>query len=239
MHVLLILPALAFSPWDHEAMAARALALEGGAAPRFTASAAAEDWNLPRKWTRWHHYHSPSFDVHSFGRHPSHERVETLDARLRAAVAEGNTTRAWQYAGFIAHHLQDMASPPHVVPVAHGLNDGFESWPFEAAIAATTTAPPPNSDWTPMSGQASLSSATLAALDVPLVCDDAPLPWSRFWQARPGGFGVLGDLRFGTAPGCAAGTARFVEDRIGAAVAETRALIRYVRALEAGSVAAG
>jgi hypothetical protein len=228
--VLLTLPAFAFSPWDHEAIATRALVLEGVDAPRFALAAAGEDWNLPRKWTRWHHYHSPDFDVHPLGRHPSHERVTTLDAQLRAANDAGQTTRVWQLAGFIAHHLADMASPPHVVPVAHGLNDAFEGWDFGPVIAAVT-AEPAQSDWSPTSGQTALARATLAALDVPLMCEVGAVPWSRFWQARPGGFGTLGDLRFGRVGGCEAGTTAFVEARIAGAIAQTRALIRYVLAL--------
>ena len=44
--------------------------------------------------------------------------------------------KAQEFFGAIIHHLQDMASPTHVVPIAHSLNDGFESYAREEKIVA-------------------------------------------------------------------------------------------------------
>ncbi|MFN7146151.1 MAG: hypothetical protein ACK4YP_20435, partial [Myxococcota bacterium] len=141
--LVLVTPARAFSPEVHRAISARALVLEAADAPearRFPVAAADEDWNLLRKWGAWHHY---GWDAPLLWRRPSSERVARLEVALGAALAVGDRDRAWVLAGYAAHHVQDMASPPHVVPVAHGLADGFEDYDVAALVAGAGAEPPP------------------------------------------------------------------------------------------------
>lgn len=222
----LLSPARAFSPEVHRAISARALALEAAdpvEARRFPIAAADEDWNLVRKWGAWHHY---GWDAPLLWRRPSGERVARVESALTAALAAGHRGRAWVLAGYAAHHVQDMASPPHVVPVAHGLADGFEDYDVAALIAAAGAEPPPALG--PVDAHRTLAAATAGALAEPLACAEGPLPWTRFWAPREGRFGRRGDLRFGAVPGCEDGTLTFVRARIEAAVAYTRAIVRFV-----------
>ena len=130
----------------------------------------------------------------------------------------------WAMAGLLAHHLQDMASPPHVVPVAHGLGDDFESYDFRSLVAEATgdpvvILPPPDA-------QRAAAQETLAALAEPMACADGPVPWSEVWIAGDG-WGRHGPERFGHIPGCEAATAAFAQARIEDALSWTRAIIRY------------
>lgn len=193
--------------------------------------AANEDWNLPRKWTRWHHYDPPGFEVHPLGRRTSAERVATLDDELRAAAAAGDEAEAWLLAGLAAHHLQDMASPLHVVPVAHGLGDPFEGYPFAPLIAEAGSPATPVPSGSPPEVQRTLALATLTALETPLPCPSGPVPWSRVWVPGDRSFGRYGDVPFGGVPGCEAATEAFARARVEDAVAATRSVVRYVLAL--------
>ncbi len=226
--------AFAWSPAVHRALSARALELEAGAegappalreeAADFPRAAALEDLNLLRKWGRWHHYYVPSPMA---WRRPSVERVALLESLLSDVRAEDDRGRAWVLAGFLAHHVQDMASPPHVVPVEHGLADAFEGYDVRPLVAAAGAEAPPA--LAPGAAQHALAAATLAALQEPLACDDAPVAWSDFWRApTKRRFGRLGPLRFGRADGCEVGTAAFARARVEAAVAYTRTVVRFV-----------
>ena len=234
--------AAAFSPAVHRELAQRGAALEGcpaEEAERFARGAAGEDWNLPRKWGRWHHYHSPSFaPVRSLWRGPSAGRVVRLQDRIQEAVAHGDGDHAWLLAGNLAHHVQDMASPPHVVPVAHGLGDGFERFVTSALVSGVEGADVPTLD--PIATHQRLAVETTAALAIPLVCDAETMAWSAFWEPRPGRFGVYGSAgnAFGAVPGCEAGMLAFAQARLDAALAYTRGVARYVVGLEATALRA-
>lgn len=78
-----------------------------------------EDLNLIRKWGKYSHYFHPEKSLQDLHR---------LDASLRIVDLLGDHTA--EELGHAIHHLQDMASPPHVVPVRHGLFDGFEKFKF-------------------------------------------------------------------------------------------------------------
>ncbi len=55
------------------------------------------------------------------------------DFRLDQAESLLGMPMPLEILGHAIHHIQDMTSPPHVVPVMHGLYDGFES--YEVALA--------------------------------------------------------------------------------------------------------
>lgn len=230
----LFLHAHAFSPAIHRGLAVRAVELESISHPvpsehaaAFYRGAAGEDWNIARKWLFWHHYYNPAFRVRSLWRRPSDERVAMLDVAVRAAFARRDDARGWLLAGFLVHHVQDMASPPHVVPVAHGLFDAFESKATRALLPSLTGTDVPDLDAIP--AHRVLADATLAALGEPILCESGPLATATIWTPRAGRFGRSGS-RFGR--DCKAGAALFLHARLDAALAYSRAVVRYVGRLD-------
>ena len=81
-----------------------------------------EDKNLLRKWTRYSHFYNPERTFDSV-RLNSHDRMIDLEHQLRACPDE---SRCNELLGKALHHIQDMAAPPHVLPVNHFWTDGFE-----------------------------------------------------------------------------------------------------------------
>ncbi len=199
--------AWAFSVQDHRALTEAAIdaATASGAAPGLAEhrgavvhGATAEDLNLHVKWTGWHHFYRPEGRLGSAVRRGSDARVAALWEDALEAARQGDVARAWDRAGHLAHHLQDMASPPHVVPVNHGLTDRFEGYGVRGALSRL-----PPREVAPLSGadaQHALALETLAAVrtEVLHTDDGAPLPWSAFWSepdaAVPGAFGVYGPV---------------------------------------------
>ena len=87
-----------------------------------------EDMNLYRKWFSYSHYYHPEKKIDMW-RWSSQDRILNLEEYLFSSF-KNTTDEAHQYfvLGGALHHLQDMASPPHVVPVTHDLRDGFEDY---------------------------------------------------------------------------------------------------------------
>ncbi len=87
-----------------------------------------EDLDLFTKWLFFSHYYNPHKHL-DMRRADSSARIADLTPEVRRAssstpVDAGDVARL----GHIIHHFQDMAVPPHVVPVSHALWDGFESF---------------------------------------------------------------------------------------------------------------
>jgi hypothetical protein len=92
-----------------------------------TLSDAEEDANLIRKWTEYSHFYNPEKKL-NMRRADSSVRLTGIDMDL---VREMDRHKRHTYSILIAlghalHHIQDMTSPPHVVPVMHGLGDTYE-----------------------------------------------------------------------------------------------------------------
>jgi len=87
-----------------------------------------EDANLWNKWIKGYaHFYNPYHQVKvcnfGFCRSSTDVRLRILETNLLNKTGNwGNTV------GAVTHHLQDMNSPPHVVPVMHDQKDGFESY---------------------------------------------------------------------------------------------------------------
>jgi hypothetical protein len=81
-----------------------------------------EDLNILRKWTEYSHFYHPEHGFRSL-RGTSRDRILDLEGQLRA-THDGGAKEV--LVGKALHHLQDMAAPPHVVPVNHFWTDGFE-----------------------------------------------------------------------------------------------------------------
>lgn len=80
-----------------------------------------EDFNLASKWLKNSHYYNPNRWVRTLYRGDASHRLESLVEKPRTIYRLGQ----------IVHFLQDVTSPPHVAPIAHGPNDGFESFFIE------------------------------------------------------------------------------------------------------------
>jgi hypothetical protein len=202
----------------------------------------AEDLNLHVKWTGWHHFYYPEGSLDTALRQASDSRVRKLWEEALEAARHGDMERAFDRAGHLAHHLQDMASPPHVVPVNHGLGDGFEGYGIRASLVRA-----PRREVAPLSGpeaQLALARETLAAVRGETVTTDGgTVPWSAFWTEPqthgPGTFGGYGP-EVGNSFGRpvvrwrgrehtvrSAGYAAFMDARVAGAVAYTRAFLEW------------
>jgi hypothetical protein len=86
-----------------------------------------EDLNILRKDLFYSHYYNPEKPLKMF-RYDSRVRVQVLMKEIQiddGLYGRGNELSLTDL-GHLIHHLQDMAAPPHVIPVSHGLTDGFE-----------------------------------------------------------------------------------------------------------------
>ncbi|WP_224366615.1 hypothetical protein [Hyalangium versicolor] len=204
--------------------------------------ATAEDLNLHVKWTGWHHFYFPEGSLDTPLRRASDSRVRELWQEALEAARHGDLDRAFDRAGHLAHHIQDMASPPHVVPVNHGLTDRFERYGIHAALTriALREVPPLPGD----EAQQQLARETLATVrNETLATAQGPIPWSAFWTEPstrgPGSFGHYG-AEVGNAFGAStvhwkgkalsvepATYAAFVDARVSSAVAYTRAFLEW------------
>ncbi len=241
----------AFSVADHRALSEAAVDEALSVRPRpllarhrgaVIHGATAEDLNLHVKWTGWHHFYDPEGNLDTALRQASDARVRELWEQALEAAHHGDLERAFDRVGHLAHHLQDMASPPHVVPVNHGLGDGFEGMGARASLARAL-----RREVAPLSGveaQQALARETLAAVrGESLPTDQGPIPWSAFWaepvSRAPGAFGDYG-LEGGDGFGQPrvrwhgrehqvdpAGYAAFMDARVSGALAYTRAFLEW------------
>jgi len=202
----LVLPlgARAFSIPDHEALTRASIdaALSAGGLPQLEAHRAAvvegsraEDLNLPVKWTGWNHFFHPGTPLDSGFREDSSVRVHLLWEEAEEAASQGDLARAFDRVGHLVHHLQDMAAPPHVVPVMHGLSDRFEQHGTRRALIR-----PLGRYIAPLSGEEAQLALARETLEVvrtgTLPVEGGAIPWSAFWaeSSRPGEFGGYGEV---------------------------------------------
>ena len=89
-----------------------------------------EDLNLIRKWSAYSHFFHPEKTLPDQRRYDSSIRITELEHEILRLLVRGDLIEAYYELGHAIHHLQDMASPPHVVPVMHGLDDSYESYPM-------------------------------------------------------------------------------------------------------------
>lgn len=141
-------PALAFGLTDHEAITRQAVTEFLHCYPGMIRKAQAEalveadldeDTNLVRKWLEYSHYFHPEKRLDMW-RSTSLARVTRLGNEITALFGHRRPSmnELLSAMGHLIHHLQDAASPPHVVPVNHWLTDGFET--FEQGLLPQPTA---------------------------------------------------------------------------------------------------
>lgn len=221
----LVPEAVAWHVGDHRALTEAALATCPGLADRarpIVRGAVVEDLDLFAKWTRWSHYDKPTGPVRG-RRRRSGERVDQLWTRVERDLAHRRDRRGWRRVGRIVHHVQDMASPAHVVPVQHGITDGFERHPRTVPVGAPVTPSAPDV------AHVSVARDTWTALGESVDLCGTPVGWSAFWVPRAGRFGRYGDRRFGTGEDCGAWL-QFETARARSAIAGTAAVLAYTAA---------
>lgn len=133
--------AWAFSLGDHTRLTLQALEEFRGCFPdavpfldqaELVQSNLGEDLNPIKKGLFYSHYFHPHKRI-DMRREDSMASVTLAARRIRMLKGLPDAVRPLvgdiaEEAGHMIHHLQDAASPPHVVPVDHGLSDGFESF---------------------------------------------------------------------------------------------------------------
>lgn len=160
-----------------------------------------EDFNLAVKWLKNSHYYNPDKWVRTLYRDDAGYRVRYLTEKLLA----GRHPQL-RLLGKIIHFAQDMASPTHVVPIAHNLSDGFEKFKLPAAASAALNLPcPPETAAAPDAVLKREARRTLASLrDIAEATRDGKpyqFTWTLFWVeglgSRFGQYGFFGN-NFGT-----------------------------------------
>ena len=187
----------------------------------------AEDTHLNVKWRHFSHYFRPDAALVLPRRGTSDERVVVLMAEADAAQAAGDTAAMWQAVGGILHHVQDMASPPHVVPVAHDLRDGFESWPVDTLVVDLERVTPEPLD--PVAAHSALAWETWEMVQSGNVSGcGVRIPLTEIWRAPESeAFGTYGGMDFGEAEGCP----ELVASYEGVLINRLEAAVRYSRAV--------
>lgn len=94
------------------------------------ASAREDDITLSmQRLFNWHFYDPGSRLGHSWwGASKSNSRRYAALVEDLIAAPGSNPEGIYEYAGRLAHHIQDMSSPPHTVPVYHTTNDPFDKY---------------------------------------------------------------------------------------------------------------
>ncbi len=160
---------------------------------------ASEDFNLVVKWLKNSHYYHPDKWVRTLYRDDAGYRVRYLTEKLLA----GRQPRL-HLLGKIMHFVQDVSSPSHVVPIVHGLSDGFEKFKLPAAVPRNLPCPP-TSAAPPQVVLKREALSTLASIrgTAEATRDGEPyqFSWTLFWSeglgSRFGHYGFFGN-NFGT-----------------------------------------
>jgi hypothetical protein len=196
---------------------------------RVQASNRNEDLNLFKKWSTYSHFYHPKKVLSDMRRLDSSLRVAEVEHAVEKLLSQATPAVAGAFSelGHAIHHIQDAASPPHVVPVMHGLADKFEGQDKavddlpDFDMSAVRCA-----EFQARAGQDSLlkileetAAGTLDTLSQPFQAtrDGKPetLYWTAFWREGAGNafgeYGYLGNT-FGQttikAGGLASGTYR-------------------------------
>jgi hypothetical protein len=207
--------ALAFSLADHEAITREAAREYSLCFPNSLSTLQiiaineanlGEDANLFRKWLRYSHFFHPEKKLEML-RLGSFERISSLEETVESKlVAEDEFNSSL---GHLIHHLQDSASPPHVVPVNHWLTDGFETFePGKVPVQNPTreicqkVAQGLFENPKDILLRTAQETLTRARSSVPGFRNgrSVMIPWSYFWtESRDTGFGAYGlfENRFG------------------------------------------
>jgi hypothetical protein len=262
--IFLALPCFAFEPAKHEEFSKSAALIyekcTGRTIPDKYISAFAggskkeDDPGLTRA-LNWHFYNNGKkighYRKYIFYCDGSNERIYQvrLDRLENLLTEKKYPSEIYTVAGRIAHHIQDMSSPPHAVPIYHIGNDMFDNYKSEAGF---------NADVAQICGDMKgitephelleqAAQNTLKAIDRPVVSDNGKMPdgetWQKFWGGPEdkdlSGFKTYGEYGnvFGIVPPCKSKVCgaynrdvfdKFYNERCLRAVTDTVGLLIYL-----------
>ena len=163
-----------------------------------------EDYNLARKWLKNSHYYNPTKWIRTLYRDDASYRVRYLAEKIQ----EERGDKRLRKLGQIMHFVQDMTSPPHVIPIVHGLGDGFEKLQVDEASLIDSEFVCPATGSSPATPLAILKTHALQSLqrvhtEVNTAMRDGKewlFTWELFWNegfgSKFGYYGFFGN-RFG------------------------------------------
>ena len=174
--------------------------------------------NLMERALNWHFYNRDGATRNGWFFNRSHDVVFKRRIGDLERLLTEKPTRAARFhaAGAVAHHIQDMSSPAHVMPIYHangifGVKDAFDAFPLTSFApilpsCPTVQCPAPDADAFMSSLRNDAALHTIDEIGKPVVFDDGrSFPderWLLFWSDDKEGnhgfrkYGLYGN-RFG------------------------------------------
>lgn len=234
--LMLVSPCYAFEPKKHDLFSNHAASLYETCtgrvmlkelSPAFAGGAVDEDeWGLTRA-KNWHFYNNDNkigrywkIILYCYGsnEHIFCKRLKKLEFML---TSKAPNIEIYEVAGRVAHHIQDMSSPPHVMPIYHMDHDKFDIYEPAPVPASDVTAICKDVNRTVVGPLELLERAaqnTLKAVANPVVFDNGKTveneTWMKFWggpdDKELSGFKTYGEYGnlFGTIPPCESSVCR-------------------------------
>jgi hypothetical protein len=267
---MLVSPCSAFEPKKHEIFSHHAAAIYESCTGRalskelvsaFAQGAVDEDeWSLTRA-INWHFYNNDKKlgrywkICHGSNEHIFCERYNELEHLL---AAKATNMEIYALAGRIAHHIQDMSSPPHVMPIYHTSGDKFDTYiPAPGAVVDVAAIckevnGPVVEPFKMLNDAAQKTLKAVAHQEIALASGktDENETWMKFWggpdDKKLSGFKTYGEYGniFGTIPPCQSSACgrydrntfdSFYADRYRSAVTDTVRLLIYIDRQNTGS----
>lgn len=275
--VIILLLLLSASSWGfeseaHRELSARAVEIFNELNPssaerdavltaRFIVGSEREDGLSIQRAINWHFYDPGKRLGHTWwGAHKSNRtRYEDLADEL--ARPELSDLESYEVAGRLVHHLQDMSSPPHTVPVYHTTQDAFDKH-GTSKIAGVRL--PPERVRTVLHEQRSLkrddlyrlldeaAARTIARIGQKVEYDGALIAenWAGFWRSHEltgaecgkepqEGFGCYGKSTFGRVTGRFTPDIynRFYQEQVASALEDSLRLLALLEKMRGSAVA--
>ncbi|MGD0277897.1 MAG: hypothetical protein ABSC11_01180 [Smithella sp.] len=253
----------AFNPVEHGSISRQATSLYEACTGRvipeelskvFIKRAVAEDNISLERITNWHFYNNGN----KIGRYyllfygANDKTFRKLSKKLDSLFASGefSSKEIYKVAGRIAHHIQDMSVPAHVVPIYHWKDDKFENYTPASGIRENTSELCKMLNGpviAPLDLLEQSAQNTLKAIAGPVVFDSGETmeneTWMKFWGGSDNedlaGFktyGAYGNV-FGMVPACNSPVCRsynkdtydrFFNERYMRAVIDTVRLLLFI-----------
>lgn len=199
---VLSLPAHAFEPRKHADFSREAAAiyqvctgreLPGNVIDAFVKGSVREDDPTLERALNWHFYNRDGkigtyrkFFLTCEGSNGRifQKRLDTLDYLIDA---KRPLDEIYAVAGRAVHHIQDMSSPPHAMPIYHTIFDKFDKYEFTPTSVDVSgiCADAGTKKYVPLELLENAARNTLEAVERPVVFDDGKTvsgeTWLKFW----------------------------------------------------------
>ncbi|MEE9912758.1 MAG: hypothetical protein K4571_13675 [Deltaproteobacteria bacterium] len=241
MILILTFPGYAFKPESqHQPITRKALllyqactgqSLAADLSEAFVEGSVAEDDLSIQRAVNWHFYnHGNTIGCYFLICRGANDKIfqKRFDGLMRLMTEKKSGDRKiYEMAGRLAHHIQDMSAPPHVMPVYHVSDDRFDRYipvsdpavdvdRFCKAVSAAPVAAPP--ELLELAAQNTLSAVSRPVAFVPARTVENET-WLKFWGGPesfwlPGfkKYGEYGNV-FGKAPPCDHPVCSFYNDK--------------------------